>query len=691
MAVKLTDEFGNRANPSSAAYPSGSLKDETNPGVSNDGTPLSSRVGNDFQGFMQSALAEAGIDANGNPDSVDNPQILNALKKVQESHAASYTDIVYKASGGNSAVENMISGIPVAININQTCQCENGTIFKRIGNSSGTIDDYTSISGIKAQDFGADPTGAKDSTQALRDAFSAGGNIYLGSSGVYSITDQIRVPLNGNTTIFSDGAIIRYDGAQTVDNVLTLIHLTGVGTEIVETDIILDGNLSTTNFIPVGITVNGAMLWKEHSTLYNMAAGSNPVNVKRFIMNDFFYYGMKQTTLASSFGGTYGYGVVLVNVDTGTIGDGIFGTATAPIERHSVYVSSRTDGSGSCGNVVVSNVVAEQIRYEDNGISPITGFEAIFKSIDARSLKVNNTTCYGGISFIDANRRLNGLAGGYISFEGNNVRTSECSVRAFTENSPTTMWTRFYGGDGNNFTLTKPFARAMRLESVGTVIDHSTYTVVDTANPTYAYDTASVTATYPIGFLSIKGSYSGFSRLFTGGNVDLLTANCEFLNQSGNLPPFTYGAGVTVREIVLRELNTDKNYYRQSANAGWEQIEYFEDDFQSTIKCTSGAIPLWVDQQNQRVAGPLANRPYPVQAGHKYWETDQNRFVYWTGSTWWTSDVRIPRSGTTAEILALSDNTLGDGQKIYNTTTRLPYWYDDNANQWKDAAGNILS
>ena len=82
MAIKLTDEFGARANPSSSAYPNGSLKDETNPGVSNDGSPLSSRVGNDFQGFMQSALAEAGIEANGNPDSVENPQVLNALKKV---------------------------------------------------------------------------------------------------------------------------------------------------------------------------------------------------------------------------------------------------------------------------------------------------------------------------------------------------------------------------------------------------------------------------------------------------------------------------------------------------------------------------------------------------------------------------------------------------------------------------------
>ncbi|AUR81932.1 SGNH hydrolase-type esterase domain protein [Vibrio phage 1.016.O._10N.286.46.A11] len=101
MAVKLNDEFGSRATPPSSAYPAGSLKDETNPGVSNDGSPLSSRVGNDFQGFMQSALAEAGIDANGNPDSVENPQILNAIKSITDDRF-NYDGLVYHAVGNIS-------------------------------------------------------------------------------------------------------------------------------------------------------------------------------------------------------------------------------------------------------------------------------------------------------------------------------------------------------------------------------------------------------------------------------------------------------------------------------------------------------------------------------------------------------------------------------------------------------------
>ena len=101
MAVRVIDEFGDRANAPDAAYPDGSLKNETTPGVSNDGSPLSSRVGNDFQGFMQSALAEAGIDANGNPDSVDNPQILNSIKSITDDRF-NYDGLVYQGIGNIS-------------------------------------------------------------------------------------------------------------------------------------------------------------------------------------------------------------------------------------------------------------------------------------------------------------------------------------------------------------------------------------------------------------------------------------------------------------------------------------------------------------------------------------------------------------------------------------------------------------
>lgn len=153
MATRVADEFGSRANPPSADYPGGSLKDETTPGVSNDGSPLASRVGNDFQGFMQSALAEAGISANGDPDSVSNPQILDSLKKVQESHASTYTDIDYKASGGNSAVDNMILGVPFSLVVGGKAST-GGTAWIRVSESNpATIADFKVVGNYYASDF----------------------------------------------------------------------------------------------------------------------------------------------------------------------------------------------------------------------------------------------------------------------------------------------------------------------------------------------------------------------------------------------------------------------------------------------------------------------------------------------------------------------------------------------------------
>ena len=134
MAVKLTDEFGSRANPSSAAYPNGSLKDETDPGVSNDGSPLSSRVGNDFQGFMQSALTEAGIDANGNPDSVDNPQILNALKKVVKKDSSGGLNLI---SNADFSIAGSVANPPDATSRSYNAGDELFAGIKAVGAISG--------------------------------------------------------------------------------------------------------------------------------------------------------------------------------------------------------------------------------------------------------------------------------------------------------------------------------------------------------------------------------------------------------------------------------------------------------------------------------------------------------------------------------------------------------------------------
>lgn len=90
MAQNLSDLYPGRVNAPDAAYPGGSIKNETTPTVpappttpgSNDGTPLDKDWANDHEGFLQSIMAEAGISANGLIDNATASQRKDALKVI---------------------------------------------------------------------------------------------------------------------------------------------------------------------------------------------------------------------------------------------------------------------------------------------------------------------------------------------------------------------------------------------------------------------------------------------------------------------------------------------------------------------------------------------------------------------------------------------------------------------------------
>ena len=79
--INLEEQFSPRVNPADANYPFGSIKDNTSPGA-NDGTPLAAVWGNDWEGFAQAAMTEAGITPSGLPDTAQDSQLLAAVKVV---------------------------------------------------------------------------------------------------------------------------------------------------------------------------------------------------------------------------------------------------------------------------------------------------------------------------------------------------------------------------------------------------------------------------------------------------------------------------------------------------------------------------------------------------------------------------------------------------------------------------------
>ena len=114
-----------------------------------------------------------------------------------------YTDIVYKASGGNSAVENMIAEF-TADPLSQSV----GTILKTGGttweykDSTGpiTIDNFRALNAVSIIDFGADPEGLVSSTEAVQAALDADTRAIFAPSGDY-LFDSPVIPFRNFSEI----------------------------------------------------------------------------------------------------------------------------------------------------------------------------------------------------------------------------------------------------------------------------------------------------------------------------------------------------------------------------------------------------------------------------------------------------------------------------------------------------------
>ncbi len=107
---------------------------------------------------------------------------------------------VYKASGGNSAVENMIDGVPISASIGDAVKCEYGSSFKRISESYGDINDFELMSDLIASDIGILTGGVTGATSLYNQYKSlpenSGHAFYLSGSGVVFF-DGSRPDLTG--------------------------------------------------------------------------------------------------------------------------------------------------------------------------------------------------------------------------------------------------------------------------------------------------------------------------------------------------------------------------------------------------------------------------------------------------------------------------------------------------------------
>lgn len=175
-------------------------------GSANKGDTYQTQVGGTPTGEYYTALQDTSVNPVG--DNVN----WKVAGTIGQQNLSNYTDIVYKASGGNSAVENMVAGHPVSVKVGDLCST-GGILWKRVTQSSpSVISDFVSITQINVKDFGAVGDGVTDDSDAIQAAINASksievppGNYLLSKSLEFSISNFEVRGTKGESVFVVDG------------------------------------------------------------------------------------------------------------------------------------------------------------------------------------------------------------------------------------------------------------------------------------------------------------------------------------------------------------------------------------------------------------------------------------------------------------------------------------------------------
>lgn len=135
-----------------------------------------------------------------NPDTGSSGELFDASKFISAENINNYTDIVYKSSGSNSAVENMINGVPLSVKIGGTCST-GGTTWLRNGGDGSSLSDYTPQGVVYVSDFKL----STGDSAGLQEVLDLSGDIVVPHLTNIIIDDQCNVKSNTRLTI--DGSI----------------------------------------------------------------------------------------------------------------------------------------------------------------------------------------------------------------------------------------------------------------------------------------------------------------------------------------------------------------------------------------------------------------------------------------------------------------------------------------------------
>jgi hypothetical protein len=449
--------------------------------------------------------------------------------------------------------------------------------------------------------------------------------------------------------------------------------------------------------VVVGFVGNNYAEHRDSSTAEKLSAAVNTVSVRRVLACYHSYTDMwQQLSTDVLHAGAYGYGIVPLDADFVAVWGGVLGTYESPIDRHSVYASSFEDGTGYCKSVHVFDNSIRQRVYNGSTNVPETGFEFAIKCVGTRNTVIHDNDIDGGVGVSLTTFRA-GQYADRLSIHDNHGRTYSYGylVSKQDESTPDGWYISRIHDSDNDLILTSNNARAGVAENVANWDSHSKYTSSVLADATWSNkahafehkNSATATCVMDID----RSKLSGFKFIAKVSNVSSLSGKIKAVDYYASVAPVTKVTAVSAVNIELTANSMYTSWKAYGVSTNLTGISYWDSTF-GLIKCTDGSVPSWTKYDGTLVANTLANRPWPVYQGQRYWETDQNRFVVWTGSKWVTSITTYPPvSAATATILTIGATVCDSGHMIYNTTTKKPCWFDASASAWKYADGVVVS
>ncbi|CAM0105720.1 tail protein [Vibrio phage PS15B-5] len=187
---------------------------------------------------------------------------VHEVGSLSVGNLSDYTYIAYKAYGGNSAVDNMIAGVPVAAETDDLVKCENGSEFKRIA-VTGSLSDFEPVGEVYLADFG-------DDTQAFQDAANCG-SLALNLPESISITEQVVLPPNVSLISKAVKAVIDTTGITTT-NVNAIVQSGSISNSTTLISDVTDKSITITVNDPTGFEPGKVIFVR--STLDNSWSGT---------------------------------------------------------------------------------------------------------------------------------------------------------------------------------------------------------------------------------------------------------------------------------------------------------------------------------------------------------------------------------------------------------------------------------